>query len=256
MGGNTSKSLSATLLEEGNELLSSEDENLAPVPQRSRLERILQKYKQALSVAQCQQEKIDANEGLAVVNAKLAKLVDPKNELQLVMHYLKKASDHFSNCHNLSDSFLHFFWRRRLRSSIHDFLEGINDFASPLSFQQQMSLLEAGTYSLQISSIRAEFCLKIAEKYFHESVCRASVKDFKSCLSRLRDCYRPISEIEKVQYYPGILRTLKEDIRYQTCWAESLQALETGMLKVYLQTFKYSTKLFVFDLCLKYTCFL
>ena len=236
MGGNTSKSLSGTLLEEGNRLLSSEDQNLAPALRRSRLEQTLQKYKQALSVAQSNQEKIDANHGVAVVNAKLAKLVDPKNELQLVMHHLKKSSDHFSNCYNLADSFLYLFWRIRLCSSIREFMEGINDITSTLSFQQKMSLFEAGAYSLQIKSIRAELCLKIAEMYFHESVCRASVKDFKNCLSRLGDCYRPISEIEKIQFYGLILRRLKEDIRYQTCWAESLQALETGMLKFYLRT--------------------
>jgi len=227
-----SKSLSTTLREEGNKLFLSVDQNLAPVLQRSRFEQALQKYNQALHTAQDVDESVSAEKNVAVVNAKLAKLVDPMKELQLLMYYLKNASEHFSNSYKLSDGIKSAFWKEQLLSSIRSLLEGIDDIASCLSFQKKMSLFEASVYSLKIPFIRAEFCFKIAEMYFHESVYRVADKDFKNCLSRLGDCYRPLAEIEGTENcHPELLvkvDTLKTDIRYQTCWAESLQALETG----------------------------
>ena len=232
---NASRSRSKALREEGNKLFLSVNHNLAPAIRRSLFQQALQKYNQALNAALNIDENVSADKNIAVVSAKLAKYVNPTYELQLVMHHLKNASEHFSDSYNLSDGIKSAFWREQLLSSIRDFLEGIDDIASCLSFQKKMSLFEASVYSLKITFVRAEFCFKIAEMYFHESVYRVADKDFKNCLSRLGDCYRPIAEIEEIENcHPELLAkvgTLKTDIRYHTCWAESLQALETGMLK-------------------------
>ena len=244
-----SKSLSKALREEGNKVFSSVDQNLAPVLRRFRFEQALQKYNQALNAAQNVDERVSADKNVAVVNSKLAKLVDPMRELQLLIYYLKNASEHFSKSYNLSDGVKSNEWKRQLLSSIFAFLEGIDDIASTLSFQKKMSLFEASVYSFEITSVRAEFCFRIAEMYFHESVYRVEAKDFRSCLSRLGDCYRPIAEIEKIDSCDPALQikveTLKTDVRYQTCWAESLQAIHVGMCKPYFHV-----------TCFEFACFI
>ena len=234
---NASKSRSKTLREEGNKLFLSVNHNLAPALRRLRFEQAVQKYNQALCAAKDVDERVSADKNIAVVSAKLAKYVNPTYELQLVMHHLKNASEHFSKSYNLSDGVKSSEWKQQLLSSIFAFLEGIDDIASTLSFQKKMALLEASVYSLEVKSVRAEFCFKIAEMYFHESIHRVEAKDFRSCLSRLGDCYRPIAEIEKIDSCDPALQikveTLKTDVRYQTCWAESLQAIHIGMCKPY-----------------------
>ena len=231
----SSKSPSKDLRDEGNKLLSSVDENLAPVLRRSRFEQVLLKYNKALNAAQNMDEKLSAMKNIAVVSAKMAKLIDPNKDLNLLLHYLKDASENYSQSFNSAEGVKSNDWKMQLLTSLYHHLEGIDDLTEGLTFQKKMSIMETSVYSLTIDSVRGEYCFKMAEMYFHESILRLDGDSFKDSLARLGDCYRPLEEIERIKSCDAALllkvSTLKEDLKYQTFRSESLQALRIGMYK-------------------------
>ena len=229
----TSNSASKRLREEGNKLLASIDDNLAPVLRKSRLEQVIYKYNQASSAAQDMDEKASALKNIAVVSSKLAKLLNPDKELQLLIYHLRTASECFSQSNSCAEGVKSTEWKEHLISSIRVFIEGVVEMAASLTFHLKLSLMEASVYSLDIYSLRAEFSLQIAELCFHESIYQLDAKDFRGCLGRLTDCYRPIEEADKCKCNDATvlsgIAVIKEDVKHHQCRAESLQALNTGV---------------------------
>ena len=232
----SSKSYSKSLREEGNALFVSVNEKLAPVLRKSRFEGALYKYNQALSAAQEVDDKVSALKNIAVVSSKIVKLIDTEKELRLFIYYCKNVSENFSKCLNLAESVKSDDWKEQILTSLRCFLEDIYECSESMTFSKRLSVMEATIYSLEINSLRAEFCFKIAEMCFHASVVILNENDFKNSLARLSDCHRPIEELRRSSDCDASLLlytdTLTEDIRYHKCRVESLQALSIG--KYYL----------------------
>ncbi|KAJ7372330.1 hypothetical protein OS493_019775 [Desmophyllum pertusum] len=91
----------------------------------------------------------------------------------------------------------------------------------------------------------ADLQLKLGSLYFHDGATKLQNGDYKTCLSRMRDCYRPIEEVKRLARITGdelddLLsesETLEQDVFYHSCSASSMQARHHGdhLLTVALQ---------------------
>ena len=233
------KSVSVKLREEGNKLYLSVSNDLALVLRKHRLEEALRKYNQALSNAQNGDEKVSALKNIATASCKFGNVLSQSDEkFSTIRYYFKSAIENFSASYKFGQSVKSADWQEKLTGAFLTCMLDVETVCEDFPYQKKIGFLEECTYAVEVDFIRAQFALKIAEICFHEAVSALGDKDFKLSLARLNDCYRPLEEAAKAakrnEELLSDVDVMKEDVRFHTCTAESLQALAIG---------KYSYKL-------------
>ena len=77
-----------------------------------------------------------------------------------------------------------------------------------------------------------------ASLYFHDGTTSLQNGDYKKCLTRMADCYRPIEEVKRLNFYTRVTRAppeslaqtrvLEQNVFYYTCSGSSIQARSQG----------------------------
>lgn len=227
------KSVSVKLREEGNKLYLSVTNDLALVLRKYRLEEALRKYNQALANARNGDEKVSALKNIATASCKFANVLSENGEkFSSIRYYFKSAIENFSASYNFGQSVKSADWQEKLMAAFVICMLDVEGACEDFPYPKKIGFLEECTYAVAVDSIRAEFALKIAEICFHEALSALGDKDFKLSLARLNDCYRPTEEAAKAasrnEELLSDVNVMKEDVKFHTCTAESLQALAIG----------------------------
>ena len=226
-------SYSAKLRDEGNKLYKSVTPDLAPVLRKSRLEQAICSYNKALYAAANDDERASAAKNVGVASAKLANLFHSTGEkLASVKFRFKQAIEYFSRSCNYAAVCKDVEWQGVLLQAIYRCIEDALQSFEGLVFQEKMASFEELVYAIESKRIRAEFCLQIGEKYFHESIVLLAEGDFKKCLHYLHECYRPVEEADRagrdLEDVMTEVNILRKDITFQSYSAESAQARSIG----------------------------
>ncbi len=227
---------SAKIREEGNQLFAlAKDTTIAPVLRKARFQEAISKYSKALNVAQRHGDIASAAKNIAMANWRLANLLISREEaFSNIKSCFKESMIYFSRCHicALTTKCKTVEWQTCLTKSFFECIQEALDNLDNLAFDKKLASYEEYVYLVDHEDIRAEYSLKIANQYFHESVRKLVDTDFKACLKYLHECYRPIEEAARAgRSQKDIMvevHVLREDVRLNTCTAESRQAISTG----------------------------
>ena len=230
---------SEQLRNEGNKILSSISDGLPPVIQVSRLEKAITTYRNALEKATSQSDRASALKNIGVASMKVAKVLSIKHEFLRVRYYLKETMESYSNSYYNGQSVKSIEWLIDIEEKMCTSFDAIEEIVEGVPFDKKMIIMEECAYSANIESVRAKFCLRIAQLFYHQALFQLNVKNHVGALTSSNDCYRPMEEASRYgkydEYICSEIRILKEDLLFLTCRGESLQALSTGMiLHIYL----------------------
>ena len=157
---------------------------------------------------------------------------------QTIIFYLQEAIKGLCEAYNNSEECKGFEWRSEVFETLSVCLQEVIDAAE--AFQdsdQKITELEKLARITTVNESLPDVQMNLATAYFHDGTTKLQNGDYKKCLSRMRDCYRPIEEVKRLcRIYGGILNckileeavTLETDVFYHNCTASAVQARVQG----------------------------
>ena len=229
-------SRSVQLRQEGNKFYTSASTDLSPVIRQGRLEKALLHYNQSLGCAFDDNERCSALKNIGMANWKLANLSAERSENVLHQQFFfKEAIKHLSKSRNLGRACKPPEWSGSTVQSFYQCVQDALTGVDKLAFLQKAPILEQYVYLIDVDSIRADYCVELAQLYFHEAVVKLQEGNVRQCLSHLKECYRPVEEARKAggqrsEHVTSEVNVLEADCFLQTCIAESVQARSIGKI--------------------------
>ncbi|XP_050391723.1 uncharacterized protein LOC126810603 [Patella vulgata] len=223
----SSSAVSVSWRNQGNNFYKKVVDGLAPVVARKNLQDAMNAYYRAENYAETDDERASAQKNFGMAAFKMAQVCSASDDTSQVEFYFKEAMKYFSNAEK---------YGRRDKNG--DWLLGLQT----MSLQCWMSIQDTidndiedhiKKYHIYVEDIlgddnKANAYYELTEFYLNLAVQKVLGKDYRTALSLLKDCYFPVCEGIRFAQTKSIresIEMLQEDVRIQTCIAESLQAL-------------------------------
>lgn len=165
-----------------------------------------------------------------------------------IIFYLHEAIKGLCIAYNHSEACKDAEWREEVFETLNVCLQEVLNEADALGdVDQRIAQLEKLCSINTVIEAAPDIQINLATLYFHNGTTKLQNGDYKKCLIRMKDCYRPIEEVKRLCRYSSVTRathemlteaqTLEQDVFYHTCSASSIQARVQGdqLLQVALQ---------------------
>ena len=235
-------SLSSNLRNQGNEFFrqaSRLDIDSSPQQAKDLYERALSCYYQAKDKSNNREDECSAAKNIGKAAWKIAGVLTKRNEKpQTVIFYLHEAIKGLCNAYNNSEERKEPEWRTEVFETLTVCLQEVIDTAEAFEdTDQKITQLEKLARITTVNEAAPDVQMNLATIYFHDGTTKLQNGDYKKCLSRMRDCYRPVEEVKRLCRINGgglnytmleEAQTLEKDVFYHTCAASAVQAREQG----------------------------
>ena len=244
--------LSNLLRNQGNEFFRRASHlSISSSPQEARdlYEQALSRYYQAKEKSENRDEECSAAKNIGKAAWKIAGVLGQKQENpKTIIFYLHEAIKGLCTAYNHSEDCKDPEWRGDVFETLSVCLQEVMDAAETLGdSDQRIAQLEKLSSLTTVVEAVPDIQITLATLYFHDGTTKLQNGDYKKCLIRMKDCYRPIEEVKRLSRYAGVTRAtpemlsqarvLEQDVFYHTCSASSIQALAQGdqLLQLALQ---------------------
>ena len=186
-------------------------------------------------------EECSATKNIGKAAWKIAAVLSKKSEEpQTVIFYLQEAIKGLCAAYNNSEECKGLEWRSEVFETLSVCLQEVIMIDAAEAFQdsdQKITQLEKLARITTVNESLPDVQTNLATAYFHDGTTKLQNGDYKKCLSRMRDCYRPIEEVKRLcRIYGGVLNckileealTLEKDVFYHNCAASAEQARVQG----------------------------
>ena len=200
-------------------------------------EKALSCYYRAKEKSENPEDECSAAKNIGKAAWKIAGVLAKTNERhQTIFFYLQEAIKGLCSAYNCSETCKPFEWRSEVQGTLGVCLQEAID-ASDASGNADFKInqLERLISITTVDQATADLHVRLGTLYFHDGATKLQNGDYKACLSRMRDCYRPIEEVKRLSQILGGLddllreaRLLEQDVFYHTCSASSIQARVQG----------------------------
>lgn len=241
-------SISSIIRNQGNEYFRQAclGKNLNLQKTRELLDQALARYYQAKDKAETPDDECSAAKNIGRAAWRIAGVLTQKLEgFQTILHYHHEAIKGLCVAYNQSGDCKPVQWRNEVLGTLSLCLQEVIDSCDRFPVDIKIYHVERLVALTTVDRATADLQLKLATLYFHDGATKLQNGDYKTCLSRMRDCYRPIEEVKRLAHITGdelddLLRegeTLEQDVFYHSCSASSMQARNHGdqLLTVALQ---------------------
>ena len=185
-------------------------------------------------------------------------LVKSSEKPNTVIFYLHEAVKGLCSAFNLSEQCKSPEWRSEVVGTLMGCLQEVLEAASTFEdVDSKIDQLEKLVSITSVDKAAADLNLRLANLYFQDGATRLQNGDYKKCLSRMKDCYRPIEEVKRLSSSAGELEDLliesellEQDVFYHTSAASSIQARAQGdqLLSIALEEHEHLDLDLVFDI--------
>ena len=236
-------SLSEILRNQGNECFrraTQVDANSSPVKTRNLYEQALSLYYQAKDKAENRKDECSAAKNIGKAAWRIAGVLRDKNDTpETIIFYLHEAIKGLCVAYNHSEDCKDAEWRADVFETLSVCLQQVSEVADTFgSRDQKIAQLEKLCSVNTVVQAAGDIQLALATLYFHDGTTSLQNGDYKKCLGRMKDCYRPIEEVKRLGFYTGVscatsellteARVLEQDVFYHSCSASSIQARSQG----------------------------
>ena len=236
-------SLSEELRNQGNECYrraTQVDAGSSPVKARNLYEQALSQYYQAKEKAEDRKDECSAAKNIGKAAWRIAGVLRDKNDgPETIIFYLHEAIKGFCVAYNHSEDCKDAEWRTDVFETLNVCLQEVNEMADALGNRdQKIAQLEKLCTVNTVVQAAGDIQLALGTLYFHDGTTSLQNGDYKKCLRRMKDCYRPIEEVKRLGFYRGVscatpdlladARVLEQDVFYHSCSASSIQARSQG----------------------------
>ena len=238
----TAMSLSSSIRSQGNEFFrraSLLEVGCTPQKAKDIFEKALSCYYRAKGNSQTRDEECSAAKNIGKAASKIAAILtrlDDKPEK--VIFYLHEAIKGFCAAYNRSESVKTAGWRTEVFGTLTVCLQDVIDASDGLrETDSKIAALEKLILVTTVEEALADIQVKLAGLYFHDGATKLQKGDFRKCLIRMKDSYRPIEEAKRLSrvYFGEMncdllseIHTLEQDVVYHTCSALSTKARMQG----------------------------
>jgi len=241
-------SLSSIIRNQGNEYFrqACQGKNLGLQKTRELYDEALARYYQAKEKAENQDDESSAAKNIGKAAWRVSGVLAQKMEgFQIILHYQHEAIKGLCAAYNRSEDCKSVQWRSEVLGTLSLCLQEVIDTCDTFPTGIKISQVERLVSLTTVDRAKADLQLKLAILYFHDGTTKLQHGDYKTCLSRMRDCYRPIEEVKRLARITedelddllGESESLEQDVFYHSCSASSIQARHHGdhLLSVALQ---------------------
>lgn len=245
-------SLSHLIRNQGNEFFrraSLLDVRSSPQEAKDLFEQALSRYYRAKDEAKDRDEECSAAKNIGKAAWKIAGILRTKQESpKVIIFYLHEAIKGLCTAYNHSENCKDVEWREEVYEVLNVCLQEVIEAADALgNTDQRIAQLEKLCSLNTVVEAAPDMQIALASLYFHDGTTSLQNGDYKKCLTRMADCYRPIEEVKRLSFYAGVTRAppeslaqarvLEQDVFYHTCSASSIQARSQGdqLLEMALQ---------------------
>lgn len=232
-------SLSSTIRNQGNEFYSQAsrlDKDCTPQQAKDLYERALSCYYQAKDKAVNRDDECSAAKNIGKAAWRIAAVLTKRGgeKPQTIIFYLHEAIKALCSAYNNSEERKDPEWRGEVFETITVCLQEVMNAADEFGDSHQKIIqLEKLTFITTVKEAASDVQMSLATLYFHDGTSKLQNGDYKKCLSRMRDCYRPIEEVKRLSRglnYEMLEETeiLEKDVFYHNCAASSIQARVQG----------------------------
>ncbi|XP_068734304.1 uncharacterized protein [Montipora capricornis] len=232
-------SLSSIIRNQGNEYFRQACESINVSLQKTRelYEKALSRYYKAKEKAENPEDDCSASKNIGKAAWRTAGvLIQQMESCHTILHYQHEAIKGFCAAYNGSEDCKPMHWRNEIQSTLSLCLEEVVDLCDVFHTDMKISQVERLVMMTTVDRATADLQLRLARLYFNDGASKLQNGDYKACLSRMRDCYRPIEEVKRLAHITGdelgdlLLEgeTLERDVLYHTCSASSMQARLQG----------------------------
>lgn len=235
-------SLSYTLRNQGNDFFrqaSRLDIDSSPQQAKDLFERALSFYYQAKDKSNNREDECSAAKNIGKAAWRIASVLTKTGEKpQTIIFYLHETIKGLCTAYNKSEECKDPEWRGEVFETISVCLQEVIDAAEAFGdADQKIAQLEKLVAITTVNEAAPDLQMNLATSYFHDGTTKLQNGDYKKCLSRMRDCYRPIEEVKRLsRRYGGDLKDkllaeakiLEKDVFYHTCAASAVQARVQG----------------------------
>lgn len=241
-------SLSSIIRNQGNEYFrqACQGKNLGLQKTRELYEQALARYYQAKEKAENQDDESSAAKNIGKAAWRISGVLAQKMDgFQIILHYQHEAVKGLCVAYNRSEDCKSVQWRSEVLGTLNLCLQEVIDSCDTFPTDIKIYQVERLVSLTTVDRATADLQLKLASLYFHDGATKLQDGDYKTCLSRMRDCYRPIEEVKRLariteDELDDLLsesESLEQDVFYHSCSASSMQARHHGdhLLTVALQ---------------------
>lgn len=245
-------SLSLEIRNQGNEFFRRASRAIAGSSSREAkdlYEQALSCYYRAKEKSVDRDEECSAAKNIGKAAWKIAEvLIKQEDKPQTIIFYLHEAIKGLCTAYNHSEACKDAEWRGEVFETLNVCLQEVMNSSESLGdADQRIAQLEKLCSLNTVIEAAPDIQLNLASLYFHDGTTKLQNGDYKKCLIRMKDCYRPIEEVKRLGRYAGVTRAtremltevqvLEQDVFYHMCSASSIQARVQGdqLLQVALQ---------------------
>ena len=247
-----SMSLSSEIRNQGNEFFRRAcrlNPSSSPQEAKDLYEKALSCYYQAKDKSDNRDDECSAAKNIGKAAWRIAGFLSKKAEKpQTIIFYLHEAIKGLCTAYNHSETCKDVEWRAEVFETLTVCLQEVMNASEALEdADQKIAQLEKLCSLNTVVEAAPDIQLALAVLYFHDGTTKLQNGDYKKCLTRMKDCYRPIEEVKRLGRYAEVtratreilteVRVLEQDVFYNTCSASSIQARVQGdqLLHVALQ---------------------
>lgn len=232
-------SLSSVIRNQGNEYFrqACSGKTLGLQKTRELYDQALSRYYKAKEKAESPEDECSAAKNIGKAAWRLAGVLTQKMEdYQTILHYYQEAIKGLCAAYNRSEDCKPTQWRNEVLGTLSLSLQEVIDFSDAFHTDMKIRQVEQLVMITSVERATADLQLRLARLYFNDGATKLQNGDYKACLSRMRDCYRPIEEVKRLAHIGGDDledlsqegETLERDVLYHTCSASSMQARVQG----------------------------
>lgn len=232
-------SLSSIIRNQGNDFFrqACSGKNLDLQKTRELFEKALTRYNKAKDKAENPEDECSAAKNIGKAAWRIAGvLTQEMDSFQSILHYQHEAIKALCIAYNRSEDCKSLQWRSEVLGTlslcIQEAIDSCDTFHTDIKIYQVEQLVLMTT----VDRATADLQLRLGRLYFYDGATKLQNGDYKSCLSRMRDCYRPVEEVKRLAHITGEelsdllseAQSLEQDVFYHTCSASSMQARLQG----------------------------
>lgn len=232
-------SLSSIIRNQGNEYFrqACSGKNLGLQKTRELYDQALSRYCKAKEKAENPEDECSASKNIGKAARRISGVLTQQREsYQTILHYQHEAIKGLCAAYNRSEDCKPLQWRNEVLETLSLCLQEVIDSCDAFHTDIKIYQMERLVMITTVERATADLQLRLARLYFYDGATKLQNGDYKTCLSRMRDCYRPIEEVKRLAHITGdeledLLReseTLERDVLYHTCFASSMQARLQG----------------------------
>jgi len=232
-------SLSSIIRNQGNEFFrqACSGKNLGLQKTRELYDQALSRYYRAKEKAENPEDECSAAKNIGKAAWRMSGVLRQTMEgFQTILHYQHEAVKGLCAAYNGSEDCKPLQWRSEVLGTLSLCLQEVIDSCDPFHTDLKIHQVERLIAITTVERATADLQLRLAKLFFFDGATKLQYGDYKTCLSRMRDCYHPIEEVKRLAHITGeelndLLReaeTLDQDVLYHACSASSMQARVQG----------------------------